>query len=56
MLGRSLIRLRLRPDITIALDWDVKHDIELTSKQNSSTIIKKIMGTSLGKLAIYYDL
>ena len=28
MLGKSLIKWRQRPDMTIAVDWDVKHQFK----------------------------
>ena len=34
MLGKSPIKWRQRPDMTIAVDWDVKHQFNQTNKQN----------------------
>ena len=30
ILGRSPLKLRLRPNMTIAVDWDVKHQFKQT--------------------------
>ena len=30
MLGKSHIKWRQRPDMTIAVDWDVKHQFKVT--------------------------
>ena len=39
MLGKSLIKRRQKPDITIAIDWDVKH--QLKKKKNKKKKKKK---------------
>ena len=33
MLGKSLIKSRQRPDMTIAVEWDVKQQFKQTNKQ-----------------------
>ena len=35
MLGKSPIKWRQRPDMTIAVDWDVKHQFNQTNKRCS---------------------
>ena len=35
MLGKSPIKWRQHPDITIAVDWDVKHQFEQAIQQTS---------------------
>ena len=34
MLVKSPIKLRQHPDMTIAVDWDVKHQFKQTNKKN----------------------
>ena len=36
LLGKSLIRWRQRPDMTVAVDWDVKHQFKQTNKTSPS--------------------
>ena len=38
MLGKSPIKWRQRPDMTIAVDWDVKHQF----KKNKKMVITKL--------------
>ena len=33
ILGKSPIKWRQRPDMTLAVDWDVKHQLKQTNKQ-----------------------
>ena len=52
MLGKCPIKLRQRPDMTIAVDWGVKHQIKQT-KTNSKWRMSSIkFGKSLTKFMI----
>ena len=39
LLGKGPIKWRLRPDMTIAVDWDVKHQLKQTNKTLISDFI-----------------
>ena len=39
MLGKSPIKWRQRPDMTFAVDWDVKHQLKKKKKQKKTFII-----------------
>ena len=39
MLGKSPIKWRLHPDMTIAVEWDVKHQMKRTNKQKNIDFI-----------------
>ena len=36
MLGKSPIKLRQRPDMTIAVDWDVQHQFKQTNNKKQT--------------------
>ena len=40
MLGKSPIKWRQRPDMTFAVDWDVKHQFKQTNKNILHTAIE----------------
>ena len=39
--GKSPIKWRQRPDITLAIDWDVKHQFKQTNKRKNGNQIAK---------------
>ena len=39
MLGKSPMKWRQRPDMTIAVDWDVKHQFKQTNKQTKFSLM-----------------
>ena len=60
MLGKRPIKCRQRPDMTIAVDSDVKHQFKQTNKPKERLESKYIspcrMGISCDSLTIYDDL
>ena len=40
MLGKSPIKWRQRSDMTIAVDWDVKHQFKQTNKQTNKRVLE----------------
>ena len=48
MLGKSPIKRRQRPDMTIAVDWDVNHQFKQTNKLYfTGDIILEVNGTTV---------
>ena len=49
MLVKSPIKLRQRPDMTIAVDWDVQHQFKQTNKKPQS--IRRYFGLTVTRLS-----
>ena len=43
LLGKSPIKWRKRPDMTLAVDWDVKHQFKQTNSDNMTDVLMHIL-------------
>ena len=50
ILGKSPIKWRQRPDMTVAVDWDVKHQF----KQKKTCILYPVVSTTAKYTFIFY--